>query len=161
MATWKILKLFSPQSVYQFWQEIFLLQSCIMEKFDIIKRFWSYHLIPSFKNLYFNSNGLFCFVFCNLFFVNVLCCKLLLYFLVTVCVMYIVTLYLYNYICSYIHTLCMLQSVCTQCFAKNQLCWADFLFKYYNYNYNYNHNTVSLFDGIGTKSQIHCSDLHS
>ena len=71
--------------------------------------------------------------------------------------MYIVTLYVYNHICSYVHMLCMLQPVCTQGFAENQLCWADFLCKYYNYNYN----TVSLFDGIGTKSQIHCSDLHS
>ena len=55
--------------------------------------------------------------------------------------------------------LCMLQLICTQGFTENQLCLADFLFKHYNYNYN--HNTVNLFDGIGTKSQIHCSDLHS
>ena len=54
---------------------------------------------------------------------------------------------------------CMLQPVCTQDSTENQLCRADFLFKYYNYNYN--HNTVDLFDGIGMKSQIRCSDLHS
>ena len=73
---------------------------------------YSYHHLKIYISILMDF---FVFVFCNLF---LFCdCVLLQIFVVFLsqCVLYIlVTLYVYNYICSYIHMLCILQPICTK-----------------------------------------------
>ena len=86
-ATWKILKLFCPPECLPILARVFYCRAVLWN--SLLLNVSEAATMPSFKNLYFNSNGFFVFVFCNLFcFVTVFCCKFLLYFLASVCCLY-------------------------------------------------------------------------